>query len=172
MKQSEVRGPKSERTRGRFRTPEPGPRTVIIGYGNPTRSDDGVGWHASGLLADVFVGQNVEVIACHQLTPELAEALSRCQRAVFIDADARGRPGTIRRREICAGQSSAPAFTHSCTPAGLLASAQELYGRSPEAVIFTVSAQSFAFGESLSSTVSKALRDLVRRVCDWLKASA
>jgi hydrogenase maturation protease len=26
-------------------------KTLIIGYGNPLRSDDGLGWHASRLLA-------------------------------------------------------------------------------------------------------------------------
>src|SRR5579862_3803538 len=77
------------------RTPDLGPRILIVGYGNPLRRDDALGWHASRLLAEALVGKDVEVITCHQLTPELAEPLSRCQRAVFIDADAEGKPGEI-----------------------------------------------------------------------------
>ena len=70
---------------------------LIIGYGNPLRSDDGFGWHASRLLAQALAGQDVgaplvgalewagtrpapttvEIITCHQLTPELAEPLSQ-----------------------------------------------------------------------------------------------
>src|SRR5208282_6599133 len=66
---------------------------LVIGYGNPLRSDDGFGWHASRLLAEALTGRDVEVITCHQLTPELAHPLSQCRRAVFIDADAQGEPG-------------------------------------------------------------------------------
>src|SRR5580704_15594719 len=55
---------------------DPGPRTLVIGYGNPLRSDDALGWHASRLLAQALAGQEVDVITCHQLTPELAEPLS------------------------------------------------------------------------------------------------
>ena len=75
-------------------------KALIIGYGNPLRSDDGFGWHASRLLARELAGQDAEVITCHQLTPELAEPLSQCSRAVFIDADAEGDPGDIHRRDV------------------------------------------------------------------------
>lgn len=151
-----------------LRTSAPGLRTVIIGYGNPTRSDDAVGWHASGLLSEALGGLNVEVISCHQLTPELAETLSQCQQAVFIDADVEGRPGEVHRRVVRSPVTSTPAFTHTCTPAGLLASARQLYGRCPLAIAITVSAQSFDFGETLSPPVSAALAAVVSEVCKWL----
>ena len=48
-------------------------KALIIGYGNPLRSDDGFGWHAGRLLAQALAGQEAEVITCHQLTPELAD---------------------------------------------------------------------------------------------------
>jgi hydrogenase maturation protease len=110
----------------------------------------------------------VEIITCHQLTPELAERLSQCRRAVFIDADAQGTPGEIHRRALRPQARGSSAFTHSCTPSGLLASAQQLYGHRPPAVVFTVSAQSFAFGESLSPIVSAALPEVVDQVCQLM----
>jgi len=137
---------------------------LIIGYGNPLRSDDGFGWHASRLLAGVLAGQDAEVITCHQLTPELAEPLSQSRRAVFIDADARGKPGDIRRRTVRPQVPASSAFTHSCTPSGLLASAEGLYGHRPQAVVITVSTQSFAFGDTLSPAVSAALPEVVDQV--------
>ena len=130
---------------------------MIIGYGNPLRSDDGFGWHASRLLAQALAGQDVEVITCHQLTPELAEPLSKCRRAVFIDADAQGKPGEIHCRAIPPQNPASPAFTHTCTPSGLLASARQLYGHRPRAIVITVSAQTFEFGDALSPVVSAAL---------------
>jgi hydrogenase maturation protease len=129
------------------------------------RSDDGFGWHAGRLLAQALAGYDAEVITCHQLTPELAEPLSRCRRAVFIDADAQGTPGDVHRRAVRPQVAASSAFTHSCTPSGLLASAEGLYGHRPQAVVITVSAQSFAFGDTLSPVVSATLPKVVDQVC-------
>ena len=142
-------------------------KVLIIGYGNPLRSDDGLGWHASRMIAQELAGHNAEVITCHQLTPELAEPLSQSSRAVFIDADAEGEPGEIHWREVRPQAEASSALTHTCSPAGLLASAAQLYGRCPQAVAVTVTAQSFEFGDSLSSVVSAALPKVVERVLQF-----
>lgn len=143
-------------------------KTLIIGYGNPLRSDDSFGWHAGGALARELAGQAAEVITCHQLTPELAEPLSQCDRAVFIDADAEGKAGEIRCRDVHPRATSPSVLTHSCSPEGLLASAELLYGHHPQAVIITVSAQSFAFGDSLSPVVSPVLPRVVELVFEFV----
>ena len=143
-------------------------KVLIIGYGNPLRSDDGFGWHASRLISREVAGHDVEVITCHQLTPELAEPLSQCQRAVFIDADAEGQPGEIHRRPVRPQASTSSAFTHTCTPSGLLSSAQQLYGRRPQAIVITVTAQSFEFGDALSPVVAAALPLVVNQVYLWI----
>ena len=141
---------------------------LIIGYGNPLRSDDGFGWHASRLLAQALAGQDAEVITCHQLTPELAEPLSQCEpRGVYRcrrSGHAGGYPLPAARPQV----PTSSAFTHSCTPSGLLASAEGLYGHRPQAVVITVSAQSFAFGDTLSPVVSAALPKVVDHVCQWV----
>jgi len=144
---------------------------LIIGYGNPLRSDDGVGWQAGRLLAPALAGQDARVITCHQLTPELAEPLSQCRRAVFIDADANGRPGEIHRRRGRPQPPVASSFTHTCSPAGLLASARQLYGRCPQAIVITVSAQSFDYGEALSPVVAAALPKVVEQVRAWVRVA-
>jgi len=144
-------------------------RTLIVGYGNPLRSDDGFGWHAGRMLAQALAGQDAEVMTCHQLTPELAESLSQCGRAVFIDADVEGEPGAIHRRSIVPEVPPSSAFTHTCTPSGLLASAQHLYGHHPVSMAITVSAQSFEFGDTLSPAVSAALPEVVDQVCQWVR---
>ncbi len=153
------------------RTPDFGLRTLIIGYGNPLRGDDGFGWHAGRLLAQALASRDVEVMTCHQLTPELAEPLSHCGRALFIDADSKGKPGEIHRRAVRVQLPASSAFTHTCTPSGLLASAKQLFGRSPRAIIITVSAQSFEFGEALSPAVEAALPEVLAQVRRWLEMS-
>ena len=142
-------------------------QVLIIGYGNPLRSDDGFGWQASRWIARELAGHNAEVITCHQLTPELAEPLSRCSLAVFIDAEAGGEPGDIHCREVRPQVPSSAALAHTSSPAGLLASAAQLYGRCPQAIAITVSAQYFDLGESLSSAVSEALPKVVERVVQF-----
>jgi hydrogenase maturation protease len=145
-------------------------KVLIIGYGNPLRTDDGFGWHASRLIARELAGQDVEVVTCHQLTPELAEPLSQSSQAVFIDADVEGAPGEIH---CCGVQPQAPAssaLTHTCSPAGLLAVAARLYGRCPQAVVITVSAASFDFGDSLSPVVSAALPKVLERIRQLVRA--
>jgi hydrogenase maturation protease len=156
---------------GGLRASDFGLRTLIVGYGNPLRSDDAIGWHASRLLAAALAGEEVEVITCHQLTPELAEPLSQCRRAVFIDADAEGKPGEIQRRAVRPQAPASTSFTHTSTPSGLLRSAQELYGRRPKAIIITVSAQSFEFGDTLSPVVAAALPKVVDEVRNWVASA-
>ena len=144
-------------------------KVLIIGFGNPLRSDDGFGWHAGRLAARQLDGQGAEVITCHQLTPELAERLSQCDRAVFMDADMEGEPGDVHYCDLQPHSPATSAFTHSCSPAGLLATAAVLYGHCPQAVMITVSAQSFDFGESLSPAVAAALPKVLRRVLDYIQ---
>jgi hydrogenase maturation protease len=145
--------------------------TLIIGYGNPLRSDDGFGYHATRLMAEALAGEDAEVITCHQLTPELAEALSRSSRAVFIDADCEGQPGEIHYRELAPEPAAPQTFTHTCTPLGLLASAEQLYGHRPKAVAITVSAQSFDFGDALSFAVAAALPKVVEQVAQFVSVA-
>jgi hydrogenase maturation protease len=146
-------------------------KTLIVGYGNPLRSDDGFGWHVTRALAPVLAGCEVEVMTCHQLTPEIAEPLSRCHFAIFLDADSRGTPGKLHCRKVRPASPPPGAFTHGCTPAHLLASAEKLYGSRPEAVTLTVSVRTFAFGEKLSPVVSAALPGVVEQVRHWVGAA-
>jgi hydrogenase maturation protease len=139
-------------------------KTLIVGYGNPLRSDDGFGWHVTRSLIPALSGCDVEVMTCHQLTPEIAEPLSRCQFVIFLDADSQGTPGKLHCRAVRPASPQAGALTHGCTPSYLLASAEKLYGWRPQAVALTVSAQTFAFGEKLSPVVSAALVGAVEQV--------
>lgn len=137
-------------------------RLMIIGYGNPLRGDDGLGWQAARRLADE-VRDGVDVIACHQLMPELAEPLSRADRAVFIDAAPPGDPpGTIVMGSVQPRPADPGAFTHHLDPAGLLELARSLYGQAPPAELITVAGQQFGFSEQLSPPVQAALENIVR----------
>ena len=100
----------------------------MIGYGNPLREDDGVGWAAVELLEQAPPDERVRAHACHQLTPELAEPVSAAGTVLFIDARAGGVAGQVEIREVEPDAGTPPGLTHALSPGALLALARELYG--------------------------------------------
>jgi hydrogenase maturation protease len=141
--------------------------TLVIGYGNPLRQDDGLGWHVAERLGSA-PSPGVEVIACHQLTPELAEPISRARRVVFVDA-LRGRTaGRIRCRAV-APEASAAAFSHHVAPGALLALARALYGGCPPAWVVTVEGVAFDHGANVSPAVAAAVEVAVARIRELVR---
>jgi len=75
-------------------------RTLIVGYGNPIRGDDALGWRAAERLRELVTDADVEILTLHQLAPELMEPLSQVDLAVFIDAAVGPEPGAVLERRI------------------------------------------------------------------------
>jgi len=134
---------------------------LVIGYGNTLRRDDGIGPTVAGDVERMRL-PGVLTVACHQLTPELADPLSRAGAAVFVDA-AVGHPGPVRMRRLIASGSS-QILAHAADPRGLLALARDAFGRAPEAWLLTVPAEDLGFGERLSRTAKRGLREAVLAV--------
>lgn len=150
--------------------------TLVIGYGNPLRGDDQIGWLVAEQLRDAFaddVSGDIEIISCHQLTPEHADILSRAEKAIFIDACEGPHPGTIIQQIIVPGPVHTTSFTHNLGPATLLNMAQILYGQAPRtACMLTIAAESFDYTEALSPLVAAALPSIVERVLGMLPGAA
>jgi hydrogenase maturation protease len=146
------------------------PRILIIGYGNPLKSDDGLGWHAAQELSQELTHAEVKIIRAHQLTPELAEEASTAELVLFIDAWEGAPPGEIRCEAIHLddglddGPSGASLHSHDLRPATILQLARELYGFSPRAFLLTVTGEHFEDGDSLSEPVRSALPKLIAQV--------
>ena len=136
------------------------PDTLIIGYGNPLRGDDGFGWHAALRLREVIHDAGVEILPVHQLTPELMDPISRARRVIFIDAAVGNEPGKLTVTPLATTGAPPPAFTHFATPAALLEGARSLYGAKPDALLITVVGLDFELGENVSEPVRLALESL------------
>jgi hydrogenase maturation protease len=147
---------------------------LIIGYGNPLRGDDGVGWRVveeierqkaegqNGVTrSSLFNLQSIEAVACHQLMPELADTISQVERVVFVDAAVGEPAGAIGVQTVVAKPAQPGAFTHHVDPAGLLAYAEMVYGRAPSAHLVTINAERMGYEETLSPTIESALPDLM-----------
>jgi hydrogenase maturation protease len=145
-------------------------RALVIGCGSTLRSDDGVGWHAATALAtDPRLAARADVLAVHQLTPELALDMSRATLVVLVDAAAGGPPGEIAVRRLLPelddeARAGSGSSSHHAGPAELLALARELYGSAPPAVIVSIAAASLDVGEDLSPEVQAALPAAVESV--------
>ena len=143
-------------------------KVLIVAYGNPLRSDDGVAWRAAESLQKIFSQGDVEILTMHQLGPELAENVSRSQCAIFVDAaTGPGRPGEIGVKELSSAESEAAefsAFCHAVSPANVLALAARLYQATPKAFSVSIVGEDFQHGESLSPAVEGALPSLLARI--------
>jgi hydrogenase maturation protease len=143
---------------------------LIICYGNPLRSDDGVAWHAARKLEQTLAEHEAEVVCIHQLVPELAETASRFSNVIFVDAAAPAtaaqRPtGHIKIEELPRiGQEKTLGSSHSLSPFTVVSMAAQFYGTKLRAFTVTVTGEHFEHGESLSVPVAAALPDLVAQI--------
>jgi len=143
---------------------------LVIGYGNPLRSDDGAGWRAAELLAADPRAAGTDVLVCHQLTPELAEDVSRASLVVLVDASTdRTAVGAVCARPLLCFPRSAPVFSHHLEPTGLLQLAAALFGRVPLVMMVTVGAVNVDPGGALSASVTDALPRVVDAVIDVIQ---
>lgn len=135
--------------------------TLVIGYGNTLRGDDGVGPCVAEQLA-ALPGLALRSSAVHQLTPELAATIAQVDVVFFVDAciAVNDRAENMQPRMAQLRPNSATTgFDHVWSPNLLLQLAQTLYGAQPVAYHLLIPAQQFDYGETLSP--------IAQRGVDW-----
>ncbi|MEZ4644237.1 MAG: hydrogenase maturation protease [Chloroflexota bacterium] len=150
-------------------------QVLLIGYGNPLREDDGIGWAAATALSQpehAVEGVTLITETMHQLLPELADPISQADLVVFVDAAVSGEPGDIQSEAIRPFPSPPGAFSHHVGPAGLLEMARDLYGRFPPAYLFTITVANLGYGENLSPTVTAVLPELLHQIKTVIQTAA
>ena len=155
--------------------------TLVLGYGNVDRMDDGVAWHVLSALARALggltpatpdeafkvPGERVDFEFVLQLMPEHAETLARYRRVCFVDAHTGDLPEPTRLTAVSPAFTASP-FTHHLTPSACLALAQSLYGHVPEAVVASVRGEAFGFAQTLSPATAQRVPELARQILAWL----
>jgi hydrogenase maturation protease len=148
-------------------------RAVVIGIGNPSRRDDGVGW----VVADEVgrrLGTDVDIRRCDGEPARLLDAWTDVELAVVVDAMRSGaEPGAIRVLGTD-GAARIPSSGGSVGSHSLgLAHAESLgraVGRLPRRlVIIGIEGLDRGFGEGLSTPVAGSVDpavDLVVRILD------
>ena len=158
--------------------------SLIIGFGNLDRQDDGVAWHILAALARQlgrqatdsfedefeFGSHSPELLFVLQLTPELAETIAQYDRVCFVDAHTGNVPEEVHAATLSIEFQNSP-FTHHMTPETCLALAQTLYGNAPEALLVSVRGYEFGFSRSLSTRTQEKIEDALVCIWDWLQAT-
>ena len=144
---------------------------LIIGYGNPLRQDDAVGWLAGQRLSLTFDNDpSVTVICCHQLTPELAALIAETALVLLLDAAIDGTPGEVGITTVTADDRITPDATHHISPSSLLALTEQLYHKTPAAVLLSVTGHRFDLGEEISEEAQRGIGLLVERATSIVAA--
>jgi hydrogenase maturation protease len=156
-------------------------RTLVIGYGNPYRRDDGVAFHLINALRK-SLGQKslaleedgqddwggpVDTLMQHQLLPELAPALADYERVVFVDAHVESCPDPVRVVTVVEHYRF-HAVTHHVSPAMLLSLCHTSTGKVPTAWLLSVRGDDFDFGTELSTTCAARLPEGLHRLQELL----
>src|ERR1700680_724905 len=138
--------------------------SLIIGIGNPLRSDDGLGWAvAERLSRDCNRGCGIHTV--YQLTPELAQLMVAVNLVVMIDASHEGEPGELRIHSLSLSAQPSAVGTHYPPPEELAALTLAVYGQCPPVVVVTVTGANFSIGEHLSSVVAQRIPFVSAAVC-------
>ncbi len=140
------------------------PFLLVIGIGNPYRSDDGAGIAVAKQFADQ-APPGVKVIEESGEGTALIEAWKGAPSVILIDAIQSGAPpGTIHRLDANAEKIPARFFRHS-THAFRVTEAVELartlHQLPPRLIIYGIEGQNFAAGDQLSPHVQNAMGALV-----------
>ena len=135
---------------------------LVLGYGNTLRGDDGVGPRVAETVATWRL-EHVEAIARHQLTPELAEPISRAARVIFVDA-AVNQPDDGVKVASLAPAAGQHVLYHTASPAALLGLAESLFGRAPEAWLVTIPVTEVGIGEQLSPQAQRGVAEALDEV--------
>lgn len=153
------------------------PRTLVVGYGNVHRGDDGVAYHVVNAVRERLgqeplgedttglesLGMRVDSILLTQLVPELIDTMGDYGQVIFVDAHVREDVPDLHC-EAVVPVYSASAFTHHMTPAMLLALLKAIHQQEPAGYIVSIRGRDFDFRRELSAATESSVRPAVDEI--------
>jgi hydrogenase maturation protease len=138
-------------------------RTLIIGFGNIDRADDGVAFFVVNALRRHLgqkplnedetgleeLGAEIDSAFLSQLTPELLETAAGYRRVIFVDAHVYENVDALHCVPV-SPEYTASTFTHHLTPAAFLALLKALYHQEPTGHLVSLRGYDFDFHRHLS----------------------
>ena len=144
-------------------------KTLVIGYGNPGRLDDGLG-PAFAEQVQALNLPDVTVESNYQLNVEDAELVSRYEVVIFADASVNGA-GPFEFHILEGSDPMVGFSSHSITAESLLGLAEKLFHAAPKAYAMAIRGYVYNdFGEQLSDQARGNLDAAVAYISDWINA--
>lgn len=137
-------------------------KILLHAYGNPGRSDDGLGNECIGMIERWIREKDlshVDTDSSYQLNIEDASVMAEYDVVIFIDAS----KGDIESYSFVpvTPQPSQSFSTHSVSPFALAALCRELFHRVPLVYLLQIKGYEWGFGEGLSPNASKNLEKAI-----------
>ncbi len=157
------------------------PKTLIIGYGNPDREDDGVAWHILRGVADNFfidiadpieeeLIQNNETLHFFfslQLLPEITSELVAYTRICFVDAHTGALVNDLNIQKLEAKFQNSP-LTHHMTPQTILSILATAFNKYPASILVSVRGYQFGFENNLSPKTNALAQEAIDLITKWI----
>ena len=154
-------------------------RTLVIGFGNIDRADDGVAFQVINALRRRLnqkalseedtgledLGAPIDSVFLSQLAPELMDTLVEYRQVIFVDAHVYETLEDLHCAPVVPEYAPAT-FTHHLTPAALLALLKTLYRVEPAGHLVSIRGYDFDFHRNLSEKTSalvEAAADCIHR---------
>ncbi|MCH8485318.1 MAG: hydrogenase maturation protease [Candidatus Cyclonatronum sp.] len=135
-------------------------RTLLIGIGNASRGDDGLGWR---VLDEIQPALPPEVETGHrfQLQVEDAALIAGFNEVIFADATETQLPNGARL-SACEPAETYFFSSHLQSPEAVLYLCETLYGQRPKAYVLAITGRQWALGSGLSEEGEKNLKSALR----------
>lgn len=130
-------------------------KTLIIGIGNNTRQDDGLGWCFLDKLSEKGVDDN-HLLYKYQLMVEDAELISNFTTVFFVDANKTSHTNGFCIERLYPSEKVAFS-THAVPPNQILNLCQNIYHKKPTAYVIKIDGYLWDFKIGLSQKASENL---------------
>lgn len=121
---------------------------LIIGIGNETKGDDGLGWAFLDLISTKY--PDFTFLYNYQLGPEDGETISHYDWVLIVDASYNQYIEGFNFSKLTPS-NSVEVFTHSMRPDQLLYLSSKIFGKVPKVWLLEISGYKFEFGTSISN---------------------
>jgi len=131
-------------------------KILLVGYGNPGRTDDGLGPRLADYIENLGI-KGVDTDSDYQLTVEHAHDISGYKTVIFADADTSCRP-PFYLKQLEPGRATVSFSSHSVSPGCVLALQKELFGTVTESWLLGI--RGYDFDEFCEHLTEKAQTNL------------
>jgi len=152
-------------------------RTLVIGYGNLDRGDDGAAYWTIDSLRHCLgqkplgedstgleeLGADLDSVFLTQISPELSEILASYDRVIFVDAHVIEGADDLYCTTV-SPEYRPSTFTHHLTPDTLLALVKVLHHKEPAGYIVSLRGHNFDFHRELSAATAAQVKPAVEHI--------